>query len=139
MVHRAKINRRIFFACSALVASLSHAQGSKISDTYLDTSYQFMASDGASLVRSAQKKMPGILHTQLDDEVSTDRRVVMINSAAPNTALSVALARAWKRDFIEEGVEETRKMLLDCQRETSVLLTIPFMRSDGQQAHCFRF
>lgn len=138
MVHRAKINRRIFFACSVLVASLSHAQGSKISNTYLDTSYQFMASDGASLVRSAQKKMPGILHTQLDDEVSTARRIVMINPA-PNTALSVALARAWKRDFIEEGVEESRKMLLDCQRETSVLLTMPFMRSDGQQAHCFRF
>jgi hypothetical protein len=67
------------------------------------------------------------------------RRIVVINLPAPETALSVALGRAWKRDFIEEGVEGTRNMLLECQRETSLLLTMLFMRSDGQQAHCFRF
>ena len=98
-----------------------------------------MASDGAFLVRSVQRKTPDVLHMKFDDEVSTAKRIVVINSPAPETALSVALAKAWKRDFIEEGVEGTRNMLLECQRETSVLLTMPFMRSDGQQAHCFRF
>lgn len=133
------MNRRIFFAGSLFAASLSYAQGLKINSIDLDSSYQFMASDGAFLVRSVQRKTPDVLHMKFDDEVSTAKRIVVINSPAPETALSVALAKAWKRDFIEEGVEGTRNMLLECQRETSVLLTMPFMRSDGQQAHCFRF
>ena len=121
------------------VASLTSAQALKVNGFDLDGSYQFLASDGASLVRSVQKKTPSVLHMQLDDEVSEAKRIVVINSPAPETMLSAALARAWKRDFIEEGVEGTRNMLLECQRETSVLLIMPFMRSDGQQAHCFRF
>jgi hypothetical protein len=133
------MNQRIFFAGSMFVASLTSAQALKVNGFDLDSSYQFMESDGASLVRSVQKKTPSVLHMQFDDEVSEARRIVVINSPAPETTLSVALARAWKRDFIEEGVEGTRNMLLECQRETSVLLTMPFMRSDGQQAHCFRF
>jgi len=56
-----------------------------------------------------------------------------------DTALSQALSRAWKRDPIEEGIEETKNTLLQCQRETSVVLTTPLMRSDAQQAHCSRF
>jgi hypothetical protein len=43
-----------------------------------------------------------------------------------------ALDRAWKRDFIEEGVAETRNTLIACQRETSLLQIMPFMRSEGQ-------
>lgn len=56
-----------------------------------------------------------------------------------DTPLSQALSRAWKRNFIEEGIEETKSTLLQCQRETSVVLTTPLMRSDAQQAHCSRF
>jgi len=133
------MNRCIFFAVSVFAASLAYGRGLKINSIDLDNTYQLMASDGASIVRSAQRKSPDVLHMQFDDVVSNARRLVVINSPAPKTALSVALARAWKRDFIEEGVEGTRTMLLECQRETSVLLTMPFMRSDGQQAHCFRF
>ena len=58
---------------------------------------------------------------------------------APNTTPAQALARAWKRGFIEEGIEETKNTLLQCQRETSVVLTTPLMRSDAQQAHYGRF
>jgi len=58
---------------------------------------------------------------------------------APNPTPAQALARAWKRDLIEEGIEETRNTLLQCQRETSLVLTTPLMRSDAQQAHCSRF
>ena len=57
----------------------------------------------------------------------------------PDTALSQALSRAWKRDFVDDGIEETKNTLLQCQRETSVVLTTPLMRSDAQQAHCSRF
>jgi len=60
-------------------------------------------------------------------------------SGPQNTALSQALSRAWKRDFIEDGIEETKNTLLQCQRETSVVLTTPLGRSDAQQSHCSRF
>jgi hypothetical protein len=72
-----------------------------------------------------------------DDEASHPTK---INSPRPQTAsLSQSLVRAWKRDFIEDGIEETKNSLLQCQRETSVVLTTPLMRSDAQQAHCSRF
>jgi hypothetical protein len=55
------------------------------------------------------------------------------------SALSRAIARAVKKDFIERGVEESAEILIQCQKAQSVVLTSPFMRSDSQQAHCFRF
>jgi hypothetical protein len=92
------------------------------------------ASDGAFFVHSSQRKGSTVL-----DSYAGGNGVVIINPRAPENALAVALARAWKRDFIEEGVEETRNVLLECQHETSVVLTTPLMRSDAQQAHCYRF
>lgn len=58
---------------------------------------------------------------------------------AGDTPLSLAIASAAKKDFIEAGIEESRRALLECQKETSAVLVMPSLRSDSQQAHCFRF
>jgi hypothetical protein len=50
-----------------------------------------------------------------------------------------SIAGAWKKGFVEEGVEASRNVLIECQNATSVVLTTPFMRSDSQQNHCYRF
>ncbi|MBA5606164.1 hypothetical protein H3H36_12455 [Duganella sp. FT3S] len=99
---------------------------------------QFTASDGAFLVQSSQRNSKSVWDPA-PDEVPKPATRVMANPRAPETALTVALGRAWKRGFIVEGVEESRKVLLECQRETSVAWTTPFMRSDAQQDHCYRF
>lgn len=60
-------------------------------------------------------------------------------SYSRNTPLSLAIAAAAKKDFIETGIEASRRALIECQQETSTLLVMPSLRSDSQQAHCYRF
>ncbi|RFP19355.1 MULTISPECIES: hypothetical protein [unclassified Duganella] len=60
-------------------------------------------------------------------------------SYSRNTPLSLAIAGAAKKDFIETGIEASRRALIECQQETSTLLVMPSLRSDSQQAHCYRF
>jgi hypothetical protein len=55
------------------------------------------------------------------------------------SSLASAIARAAKKSVIERGVEASTDAVLQCQRESSPALTTPFMRSDSQQAHCFRY
>ncbi|KAB8066836.1 hypothetical protein [Janthinobacterium violaceinigrum] len=128
----------IFFAIVIGIMSPSFARTCKTANCGSDNIEHFMASDGASLVRTIQRKLPGVLHMPSDGKVPA-YTTVEINSPASDTALSMALARAWKRSWIEKGVDNAKGALLACQRETSLLLTVPFMRSEGQQAHCYRF
>ncbi|NRR31848.1 hypothetical protein HSX11_16855 [Oxalobacteraceae bacterium] len=58
---------------------------------------------------------------------------------SPLSPLSAAIAGAAKKGWIEAGVEASANALIACQNEKSVVLTTPSMRSDSQQAHCFRF
>jgi hypothetical protein len=50
-----------------------------------------------------------------------------------------AIQNAWSKGVVERGVEGYTEVLIQCQKEQSPALTTPFMRSDSQQAHCFRF
>jgi hypothetical protein len=50
-----------------------------------------------------------------------------------------ALQEAWKKGIVEESVEGYSEVLIQCQKEQSPALTMPFLRSDSQQSHCFRF
>ncbi|MBY0557733.1 MAG: hypothetical protein K2P77_11055 [Burkholderiaceae bacterium] len=92
-----------------------------------------LRSDGAFLVYLAQAKVRNIL------DPDGDETRPLRNAEARDSGLAVALARAWKRDVITDGIAATKTMLIACQRETSVVLTTALMRSDPQQAHCFRF
>ncbi|NVD71763.1 hypothetical protein HUX88_14565 [Duganella sp. BJB1802] len=61
------------------------------------------------------------------------------SASARDTRLAQAIAGAAKKDFIEAGIEESRRALIECQKETSAVLIMPSLRSDSQQAHCYRF
>jgi hypothetical protein len=126
-------------AASLLFASSTLAQAFQVDRIEVDDIGQLMASGGAGFVRQIQREAPNILQVQLDDEVLAVRKTAAASPQVLDTAFSRALARAWKIGFVDAGVEGTRTMLLECQRATSVLLTTPFMRSDAQRAHCFRF
>jgi hypothetical protein len=52
---------------------------------------------------------------------------------------SLALGNAAKRGLIAVSVEAYTDVLIQCQRKRSPAATTPLMRSDSQQAHCFRF
>lgn len=97
-----------------------------------DSRAQWVSSEGAYRLRA----LPGkTINVMLPDAAA---RRVIDPKRQPGTPFQ-ALARAWKVDWIEEGIEGSREMLRQCQRETSVVLITPFMRSDAQQAHCSRF
>lgn len=63
----------------------------------------------------------------------------MTKSDVRESPLAAAIGRAAKKDFIDEGVEATRNMLIECQNETSTVLVTPSLRSNSQRDHCFRF
>lgn len=54
-------------------------------------------------------------------------------------ALASAIGRAGKQGIVERSVEAYTEVLIQCQQNRSPILTVPFQRSDSQQAHCYRF
>lgn len=50
-----------------------------------------------------------------------------------------AIEKAARRGVVELAVEAYTDVLIQCQKAQSVVLTTPFLRSESQQAHCFRF
>jgi hypothetical protein len=58
---------------------------------------------------------------------------------ASESPFARSIGRAAARGWMESGVEQSKRALLDCQQETSILLTTPFGSSEAQQAHCYRF
>lgn len=90
-----------------------------------------LASQGGQLVhRTFNKGLKEIGFEAIRGPVSASTR---------DTRLSQAIAGAAKKDFIEAGIEETKRALIECQQETSAVLVMPSLRSDSQQAHCYRF
>ena len=128
-----------FFAALMACASPASAQASGDDLFRVLDADRLMESTGSSFVRSAQSKDPKLLELGFGDGDAGAKKALATAHGTAGTALAAALSRAWKRDFVEEGVQGTRNMLLECQRATSATLTMPFMRSDAQQSHCFRF
>ena len=52
---------------------------------------------------------------------------------------ALAIEKAARKGIVERSVEGYSEVLIQCQNEKSTVLTTPFMRSDSQQAHCYRF
>jgi hypothetical protein len=44
-----------------------------------------------------------------------------------------------QKSVAENTIQAYTEVIRQCQRETSQLQTVPFMRSDSQQAHCYRY
>lgn len=58
---------------------------------------------------------------------------------AHKSRFALAIGRSAKKGIIELGVEAYTDVLIQCQKEQSPTLTMPLLRSDSQQSHCFRF
>jgi hypothetical protein len=59
--------------------------------------------------------------------------------AQADSPLALAIGRAAKKGIIELAVDGYTDILIQCQKTQSVVLTTPLLRSDAQQAHCYRF
>lgn len=55
------------------------------------------------------------------------------------SSLAKAIADAHKKSIAENTMLACTEVVRQCQHETSLLQTVPFMRSDSQQAHCYRY
>ena len=53
--------------------------------------------------------------------------------------LARAIGLAAKKGPVDVAVEAYTEVLIQCQKEQSPTLTTALLRSDSQQAHCFRF
>lgn len=90
-----------------------------------------LASGGGFLVRSTVAEDPR--------EGGRDHAIPLAKPDPHATSLATAIANAANKDFIDAGIEASRNMLIECQRETSVVLVTPSLRSNSQRDHCFRF
>ncbi len=66
-------------------------------------------------------------------------RSVQFDSPLRESRFALAIGKAARRGIVERAVEGYTEVLIQCQNEKSIVLTTPFMRSDSQQAHCYRF
>lgn len=89
--------------------------------------------------------------TPLLTQVSQLRNVLIVDAVRENdrwlnpekkmkeSSLAKAIADAHKKSVAENTIQAYTEVVRQCQRETSQLQTVPFMRSDSQQAHCYRY
>lgn len=89
--------------------------------------------------------------TSLLTQVSQIRNVLIVDAVRENdrwfnpekkmkeSSLAKAIADAHKKSVAENTIQAYTEVVRQCQRETSQLQTVPFMRSDSQQAHCYRY
>ncbi|MBK1890636.1 hypothetical protein Undi14_11370 [Undibacterium sp. 14-3-2] len=89
--------------------------------------------------------------TPLLTQVSQIKNVLIIDAVRENdrwfnpekkmkeSSLAKAIADAHKKSVAENTIQAYTEVIRQCQRETSQLQTVPFMRSDSQQAHCYRY
>lgn len=98
---------------------------------HADDGQAMLSSTGGQLTRSTFTK--GLHELKLGAVPAGDKL------KSRDAQMSSAIAGAAKKDFIQEGIEASRKALLACQQETSAVLVMPSLRSDSQQAHCYRF
>lgn len=77
---------------------------------------------------------------EIHESPTSSQRTAGVQSAQTRHSRFISsIEGAWKKGFVERGVEGSTQALIQCQKEQSPALTTPFMRSDSQQAHCFRF
>lgn len=55
------------------------------------------------------------------------------------TAAARALDQAWKKDASEANLKAWSEVLIKCQQATNPAWSTALMRSEPQQAHCYRY
>ncbi|OEZ63631.1 MULTISPECIES: hypothetical protein [unclassified Duganella] len=97
------------------------------------------ADDGQAMLSSTGGQLTRSTFTKGLHELKLGTAPAAVKLQSRDAQMSSAIASAAKKDFIQEGIEASRKALLACQQETSAVLVMPSLRSDSQQAHCYRF
>jgi hypothetical protein len=57
----------------------------------------------------------------------------------PQTPFARAMNEAWKKDASEANLKAWSEVLIKCQQATNPAWTTVLMRSEPQQAHCYRY
>jgi len=78
-------------------------------------------------------------HLFFGDTRQADRSTGSKGISEQASPLALAIESAAKKGVIAVGVEAYTDVLIQCQRKQSPAATTALMRSDSQQAHCFRF
>ncbi|XLZ70146.1 hypothetical protein ABT364_27025 [Massilia sp. SR12] len=63
----------------------------------------------------------------------------LLAAPRPQTAAARALDQAWKKDAAEANLKAWSEILIKCQQATNPAWTTAIMRSEAQQAHCYRY
>jgi len=118
-----------FFLCLPLLCAGAAAQPPGL---VLPPAVATAALPDASLTAGRERRLAAGRGGMAGAPAAADRSTM----ASP---LARAMTRAARKGVIELGVEEYSEVLIQCQKAQSVVLTTPLLRSDAQQAHCYRF
>lgn len=128
-----KASPRILCGCALLTAAACQPAGA----TDVLSERDKFVSVGGQFVRAARVSPPGVDITATAEALQRTGKTGVVPPY--QTPLALALTKFTKKSFVELGIEASANMLIECQKETSILLTMPSLRSDSQQAHCYRF
>lgn len=97
-----------------------------------------VAAKPAAVVKP-QSAMRSPLASAAGPLVAEAAQMLPTDSPLREPALALAIGRARKPGIVERSVKAYTEVLIQCQQNRSPILTVPFQRSDSQQAHCYRF
>ena len=80
-----------------------------------------------------------VVRTQLDLEPARDSFGRPLGIPGSQTPLARAMNEAWKKDASEANLKAWSEVLIKCQQATNPAWTTALMRSEPQQAHCYRY
>jgi len=76
-----------------------------------------------------------VIGTESESTVAFHKSPKSLNEST----LARAIGKAAHKGLNERSVEGYTEVINQCQKSQSTVLTTPFLRSESQQAHCFRF
>lgn len=79
------------------------------------------------------------LRAPLDVGLARDSFGRPLASPQRETAAARAMNEAWKKDASEANLKAWSEVLVKCQQASNPAWTTALMRSEPQQAHCYRY
>lgn len=98
-----------------------------------------VVADDASTVLPDVVRATIVRYVDTSGQPQRDRLGRPVATGWTTPLIARAISDAAKPDVIATGIAASTEVLLACQREQLSTLTLPFMRSESQQAHCYRY
>ena len=80
-----------------------------------------------------------VVRPQVDISLARDSFGRPLGAPRRQTPFASALNEAWKKDAAEANLKAWSEVLVKCQQATNPAWTTALMRSEAQQAHCYRY